>query len=196
MIYSFNMKNALIITLIGSITGIITSFGQTYIPGTFNQLANSYAVWLTASFVGGYYLSSKKWAITGGILIQIIAIISYYFTSYLRFDMSFGSYGVLLFWIAGGIVMGPVLGLVGHWWRHERQDKDQYAIALLSALYLSEAMRNLYEFGYNVGYAFLIIGICIIMFMYRKKAGILKLSLITLSLTACMYVVLYNGLGT
>lgn len=181
------MRNALVIILIGSFTGIMTSIGQTYIPGTFNQLANSYAVWLTASFIGGSYLSSKKWSVIGGILIQIIAIVFYYLTSLVRFDMSFGSYGILLFWVIGGLLMGPVLGFVGHLWKHERQAKDQYGIVLLSALYISEGIRNLYEFGYSVGYVFLIIGVCIITCMYPKRTSVLKLGLITLSLTACMY---------
>lgn len=190
-----NIKSILQLVLIGSLTGVITSFGQTYIPGTFNQLANSYAVWLTASFIGGNFLSSQKQALVGGVVVQLIAIAFYYLTSYLRFDMTFGSYGILLFWGMGGLLMGPVLGLAGQWWSRKREDRIGYAIALLSASYLSEGFRNLFEFGYSVGYAFLIIGVGSFILMYRSNSGILKFGLLTGVLTCIMYIGLTYGFG-
>ena len=190
-----NLKQVISITiLIGIAVGFFTSFGQTYIPGTFNQLANSYAVWLTASFVGGYLLHSKKWALLSGVLIQLIAIAVYYFVSYLRFDMTFGSYGILLFWGIGGIVMGPLLGLAGYWWRYV-ENKKILATALLGSLYFSEGIRNLYEFGYSVGYVFIAIGVGILIAINNTKNDTLKSFFISIIIAAGMYVGLTYGFG-
>ncbi|WP_046469037.1 DUF6518 family protein [Allosalinactinospora lopnorensis] len=120
-----NLKSAVshcvIISSIGVAAGALTSYGQTYLPEPFTQLANSYSVWLTFSFVYGLLAPSKRFAVPGGIVVQMLAIAGYYLVSELRFDAGTGGLETNLVWLFGGLLVGPAAGLAGYWARTKRE---------------------------------------------------------------------------
>ncbi len=144
---------------IGLLTGFLTSRGQTYLPGGVSQFANSYAVWLSVSFLVGALLPAPVWALVGGALVQFAALAGYYLTAQLLLDVPPGGAGIVAFWVIGGILGGPALGLAGLWWRRCSGLRALAAAASPGALYLSEGLYLLLALGYDRGYAFLLVGV-------------------------------------
>lgn len=98
---------------IGIILGVLTSFGQTYLPEPIKQFANSYSVWLLVAFVFGLTITRRSSALLGGGIVQVAALIGYYLMGELRFDSGYGARTTLLFWFISGVVGGPLLSLAG-----------------------------------------------------------------------------------
>lgn len=124
--------------VLGVALGVATSFGQTYLPNPVSQLANSFSVWLLVSFIFGVFSARHYQALAGGGLLQVAALFGYYLTANLRFDSGHGSTGVLLFWLVGGVLGGPVLGLAGHLYRSNRM--AVLALSAITVVILSEAL--------------------------------------------------------
>lgn len=177
---------------VGLLLGIFTSFGQTFIPEPFKQLANSYSVWLSFSFIAGYLLVSYKKAAVAGVLLQYLAIIFYYVASSLRFDMGF-SFGSLislnLVWIAGGTVAGPIAALAGAMAR-KKAKYVSYAIGFMAGLFISEALYQLIILGYvGEGTVFSVVALVFLGVSYYKiKYSVVKTALATLFFASLMYV--------
>jgi hypothetical protein len=162
------LKDTLIIIAIGYLTGILTSFGQTYIPDPFRQLANSYLVWLTMSFVAGMLLSSKRSSLIGGALIQYLAIAVYYIVSIYRFDTAFSFSPSNIFWIVGGTIAGPVVGLLG-FLLNQKNKWFEYSVAILPILVFSDAIFQFVILNYvDTGFVFVGMGL-LIMLILRSR---------------------------
>ena len=141
------MKRILFVILFGLLVGTATSFGQTYLPGPFEQFANSFSVWLLCSFLVGYKIAGYKWAAVSGALVQLMALAGYYTTSQVRFDSGFAATSYTLMWFVGGLTAGPAIALAGVICRR-RKDKYYWAAAgcmtllfFLEAVWMFEALQ-------------------------------------------------------
>lgn len=185
--------NFVAITLgIGILLGILTSFGQTYIPEPLTQLANSYSVWLFFSLIAGYLLNSVKRAALSGALLQYIAILFYYVASSIRFDMDYSIIDLLsvnLIWIIGGTLVGPVAGIAGVLIRQNSRHVA-YAIAFMAGLFISEAVFQFINLKYiGEGIVFVIAALAFLSTAYYKtRFSVVKTILVSILFVVIMYV--------
>jgi hypothetical protein len=180
---------------IGLLTGFLTSRGQTYLPDGASQFANSYAVWLTTSFLVGALLPAPAWAFVGGALVQFVALAGYYLTAQILLDAPPGGTAIVAFWVLGGTLGGPILGLVGFWWRRYGGRRALTAAALPGALYLSEGLYLLLGLGYGVGYAFLLIGLALTAVLARGGRRAIGSVALALPLGLILYACYRYGFG-
>jgi Family of unknown function (DUF6518) len=184
----------LIIFIAGILLGVITSFGQTYIPQPFTQLANSYSIWLLFSFVVGYILKSYKIvaSLVAGVLIQYIAILFYYVASAIRFDMPFTSESLItlnIVWIIGGTLVGPIAALAGLFVANGSKNLP-VAIGFMAGLFFSESAYQFVQLGYMAeGIIFSATGILFLAIAYSKtKFPVIKTLVAAIFFTGLMYI--------
>jgi len=144
------LRSSAIVVLGGLVLGGLTSFGQTYLPAPFTQLANSYSVWLFGSFVAGWALSSWAWALLGGVGLQLFALAGYYAVTTLRFNAGTGGWTGNAIWLAGAVCAGPLVGLAGQSLR-TRYPRWQALLGTggMAVLFLSEAAHNTFVLHYR-----------------------------------------------
>jgi hypothetical protein len=103
----------------GVLLGVLTNLAQGWLPGGWNQLANSGAVWSAVAFVGGALLAGRgtvRLAAVGGLGAEVGLVVGYY--GYAEFGRD--GVGDLLFplvWLGMACLAGPLFGVAGHWWR-------------------------------------------------------------------------------
>lgn len=162
------LNDVLIVVIIGSLTGLLTSFGQTFIPDPFRQLANSYSVWLTMSFVAGMVLNSRWSSLVGGAMVQYVAIAVYYIVSIYRFDTAFSFSPSNIFWIVGGTIGGPVVGLLGFWLNQKNKWFD-FSISILPILVFSDAIFQFVILNY-IGTGFVFVGLGLLIMLILRSS--------------------------
>lgn len=185
------LRFTLVTAAIGILLGVFTSFGQTFIPDPFRQLANSYSVWLFFSFIAGYILVSYKQALISGALLQYLAILFYYAASSIRFDMDYSIESLIslnLVWIIGGTLAGPAAGLAGALMKEKKY--VPYAIGFMAGLFLSEALYQFIALNYiGEGIVFVSAGLVFLTAGYHKVRFPLVKTLLSAALfTVIMYV--------
>ncbi|MER8223510.1 DUF6518 family protein [Streptomyces sp. NPDC094143] len=106
----------------GLLLGVLTNLAQGWLPGAWNQIANSGAVWCSAAFAVGALLDRLRplWqAALGGLGAEVGLVVGYY--GYAEFGRDgAGSLFFPLIWLGMAMVAGPLFGVAGHWWRHHR----------------------------------------------------------------------------
>jgi MFS family permease len=194
IIITMNKKlKYVVITLgIGILLGVFTSFGQTYLPEPFRQLANSYSVWLLFSFIVGYILKTYKIAGVAGVFVQYLAILFYYIASSIRFDMSFTPESLIslnIVWIVGGTLAGPIAAIAGAI-AAKKTKHLSIAIGFMAGLFFSEALYQFIMLGYAAeGIVFSLVGLAFIVLAYYKtKYPVVMTLLSTVLFTSVMYV--------
>ncbi|MFJ9244922.1 DUF6518 family protein [Streptomyces sp. NPDC101776] len=104
----------------GLLLGVLTNLAQGWLPGAWNQLANSGAVWSAAAFVAGALLAERGTAlraVTAGLCAEVGLVVGYY--GYAEFGRDgMGSLYFPLVWLGMACVAGPLFGVAAHAWRH------------------------------------------------------------------------------
>jgi Family of unknown function (DUF6518) len=160
--------------VLGLLVGLLTSFGQKYLPEFLLQFANSYSVWLVASFFVGSLATSYKKAMMYGTFTQLSALLGYYVTSYICFGAQTSLFSAIFdVFFVGAIFAGPILGLAGYEYSRNRK-YSLYAMAAFSGSFLSEGLYTLIQLKYSVGYAFLFIGLAIAVMLKRTERSIIQ----------------------
>lgn len=182
----------LVTLVLGISLGVFTSFGQTFIPEPFKQLANSYSVWLLFSFIGGYLLMSYKKALIAGVLIQYLAILFYYVASSIRFDMEYSFESLIslnVIWIIGGTLVGPIAALAGVL-ANRQTNYRPYATGFMAGLIVSEALYQFIILGYiGEGLVFLFTALVFLTISYYKtKYAVITTIIATILFTVAMYI--------
>jgi CubicO group peptidase (beta-lactamase class C family) len=162
------------------LTGVLTSRGQTYLPGSILQFANSYSVWLAVSFLIGVLLPNRTAGLIGGVAVQLMALVGYYVASFLFLGVPPGNLGIVLLWVIGGATGGPALSLGGYWWRTRHDRYAAIGSALLGAIFVSEGLYVLITLQYPIGAAFVALGVVATLVTTRQ----LRTFPLTLALTA------------
>ncbi|TKK79074.1 hypothetical protein FDA94_36060 [Herbidospora galbida] len=122
----------------GLAAGVLTNLGQGRLPGAWNQIANSGAVWSVAAFVAGALAagapprgftaygpgttpaprdrSALHHALLAGLAAELGLVVGYY--GYAEFGRDgMGNFYWPLVWVVMACVAGPVFGVAGLWWR-------------------------------------------------------------------------------
>jgi hypothetical protein len=131
--------------LLGIGTGAITLVGQKYLPGSWNALANSGAVWL----IPAYFIAARARTRALGVAYCALAlascVFSYYAVEALVNAHSFPWANRYLYvWLGCALVGGPVFGMGARLWR-EKGRFAAWGAALLPAVFLAEGLNELFH---------------------------------------------------
>ncbi|MEQ8145353.1 DUF6518 family protein [Streptomyces sp. OP7] len=103
--------------LAGLLLGVLTNLAQGWLPGAWNQIANSGAAWCVAAFVTGALVSRRGPvgpAISCGLATEVGLIVGYYGYAELGRD-GMGQLFFPLVWLFMACITGPFFGAAGHW---------------------------------------------------------------------------------
>jgi hypothetical protein len=134
-----------VIAVLGGVAvGGLTLAGQRVLPGTFNQLANSGAVWSVAAFAAGRFLPVRiRSAAIVGVLTLVGAVVGYYgsTTVFLRDHVDMAAMRAPLLWLAIAVIAGPIVGVAGMLARTGRRIWVRaVAVDLVGAVFVGEAI--------------------------------------------------------
>lgn len=126
---------------VGLFTGILTVFGQKYLPGSLNSLANSGAVWLIPAFFIASAGKGKYLSILLCIETLVVCIISYYWVESVvnSHSFSFGGYYFYI-WLACAVVAGIIFGAGAFL---QKNSKYYWVASLLPSVFLAEGLNEL-----------------------------------------------------
>ncbi|MGA5582715.1 DUF6518 family protein [Streptomyces thermodiastaticus] len=103
----------------GLLLGVLTNLAQGWLPGAWNQIANSGAVWCVAAFAAGALVARHAGlpaATVAGLCAESGLVVGYYgYAEVARGGM--GSVLAPLVWLGMACVAGPLFGVAGSWWR-------------------------------------------------------------------------------
>jgi len=103
----------------GLLLGVLTNLAQGWLPGAWNQIANSGAVWCVAAFAAGALVvrhAGLPAATVAGLCAESGLVVGYYgYAEVARGGM--GSVLAPLVWLGMACVAGPLFGVAGSWWR-------------------------------------------------------------------------------
>ncbi|GGU92148.1 hypothetical protein GCM10010260_28410 [Streptomyces filipinensis] len=117
--------------VVGLLLGVLTNLAQGWLPGAWQQIANSGAVWSTVAFAVGavlYREVSAARAALGGLAAEAALVVGYYGFAEFGRDGA-GDLFFPLVWLAMACVAGPLFGVAGHWW-HSGRDARRRVIGL------------------------------------------------------------------
>lgn len=156
----------------GLAVGLLTLWLQGVLPGAWNHLANSGAVWCLAAYAMAALLRTARGsAIVAGTLTLFGAVIGYYAgaTVFLGDDISAASLRWPLIWLGAALVAGPVFGLAGGAYRSPYRGPRLLSVLAVGAVFLAEAAYLLIELA------------------YRSEAGIMLLAALLLPSLLLLY---------
>ncbi|QFZ20290.1 hypothetical protein EKG83_25295 [Saccharothrix syringae] len=127
----------------GLLLGVLTNLAQGVLPGAWNQLANSGAVWTVAAFCAGALLS--RWgmvvSLVGGLCAECGLVLGYYGWAELGRD-GMGDWSWPLVWLAMAFLAGPLFGAAGAWWRASGRRWQRVAgLAVLAGVFGQEGLH-------------------------------------------------------
>lgn len=126
---------------IGVAVGIATLLGQSVLPGGWNRLANSGAIWLLASFLVGSRMPTMGRAAVAGMATLVLAVLAYYAAA--KLAGAGVSTRTVVIWVGTAVVGGPVYGVAGHWWRSVEPRRRVIAIGLMGGIVTAEGVSSL-----------------------------------------------------
>lgn len=129
--------------LSGIAAGALTLAGQKYLPGSWNALANSGAVWLIPAYFVASHAKTRGRGIAYCALTLVLCVFSYYATEACINAHSF-QWGnkYLSIWLACALVGGLIFGIGARLWR-ENGPFAIWGAALLPAVFLGEGTNEL-----------------------------------------------------
>lgn len=130
--------------------GVLTNLGQGVLPGAWNQLANSGAVWVLVAFCAGALLSRWGTAVSlvGGLCAECGLVLGYYgYAEVGRGGM--GDWTWPLVWLVLAVLVGPLFGAAGAWWRTGGRAWRRVAgLAVLAGVFGEEGLHYALVLGY------------------------------------------------
>jgi Family of unknown function (DUF6518) len=125
----------------GLALGLLTNLAQGWLPGSWNQLANSGTAWSAAAFAGGALLASRgvRAAAAGGLAAEVGLVAGYYWYA-ASGRGGLGSLTPALVWLVMAVVAGPLFGIAGAWWRRGDRRRRIAGAALLPGAAGAEAL--------------------------------------------------------
>jgi hypothetical protein len=123
---------------VGILTGVATHFGQRVLPGQWNTLVNSGAIWLIPTFFLGSGMQSLAWAAIAGAGTLVATVAGYYGSAALTgAPISVRNVAI---WFAVALVAGPLYGVAGRWWRSDRRALRVSGVALFGGVLVAEGL--------------------------------------------------------
>lgn len=121
--------------------GVLTSFGQTWLPDEARSLANSAGSWALLAFLLALSASSAWIAAVCGAQALLALVAGYFIASLLR-DFAV-SRAVVVFWTGAAVVVGPALGIGAFLLRRERGTPAALALGSISGVLVGEGVYGL-----------------------------------------------------
>lgn len=143
MISSSSIRGAAVSAVAGFAIGVLTSFGQGFLPGTLSSVANSAGSWSLAAFGLALALADRRparGAVIGAIALAAM-LAGYVAASAVRGIPS--SAFTILFWTAAAVVVGPVVGVGGAWVRSGEPRRAAVGIAPIAGILIGEGVYGL-----------------------------------------------------
>ncbi|MER7082987.1 hypothetical protein SAMN02982929_01997 [Saccharopolyspora kobensis] len=125
----------------GLALGALTAFGQQWLPESLAPLANSASSWALTAFLVALLATRDGVAAASGSFVLVCMLIGYVVANQLRGYPS--SSGLLIFWGAAAVVVGPLLGLGAHWLRHRRGARAALGGGGISGVLIGEGVYGL-----------------------------------------------------
>lgn len=161
-------------TVGGLLLGVLTNLAQGWLPGAWNQLANSGAIWSAVAFIAGallYRNGPPAQAATAGLCAEVGLVVGYY--GYAEFGREgMGQLFFPLVWLGMACVAGPLFGIAGHWWRGAPDARRRViALAAFAGLFGMEGMVYAWDLHYDAqAWTCLALFILIPLLMARRNA--------------------------
>ncbi|MEU6532960.1 DUF6518 family protein [Streptomyces sp. NPDC046928] len=135
----------------GLLLGVLTNLAQGWLPGAWNQIANSGAVWCVVAFVTGALVARRGsvWlAVFCGLGAEVGLVVGYYGYAELGRD-GMGRLFFPLVWLFMACIAGPFFGAAGHWWLRGRTTRLRVVgLACVAGVFGMEALL----FGWYLHY--------------------------------------------
>ncbi|MFB6816317.1 DUF6518 family protein [Streptomyces sp. NPDC056347] len=175
--------------------GVLTNLLQGWLPGAWNQIANSGAVWSVAAFVAGALLARKVGlpaAAVAGLFAESGLVVGYYGYAEVARD-GMGSLFAPLVWLGMACVAGPLFGVAGFGWRGISPRHRIIGLAALAGVFGTEAIHYAWVLHYaSQAWACLAVLVLVPLLMGRthRERALTLLTAIPFSLLA--YLVFYE----
>ncbi|MGW2425980.1 DUF6518 family protein [Streptomyces sp. NPDC001709] len=135
----------------GVLLGALTNLAQGWLPGAWQQIANSGAVWSAVAFAAGALLSRQgplSRSAIGGLGAEAGLVVGYY--GYAQFGRDgAGDLFFPLVWLGMACVAGPLFGVAGHWWRRGRDARRRVTgLAAFAGLFGMEGLAYAWTLHY------------------------------------------------
>ncbi|WP_207709932.1 DUF6518 family protein [Actinomadura macrotermitis] len=134
----------------GLLLGVLTNLAQGWLPGAWNQIANSGAVWSVAAFAAGALLARRVGlpaAAVAGLFAESGLVVGYYGYAEVARD-GMGSLFAPLVWLGMAFIAGPLFGVAGSWWRGISPRHRVIGLAALAGVFGMEAIHYAWVLHY------------------------------------------------
>ncbi|MEU3618790.1 DUF6518 family protein [Streptomyces sp. NPDC006872] len=138
-------------TVGGMLLGVFTNLAQGWLPGAWNQLANSGAVWSAVAFAAGALLVERgtvQRAALVGLGAEAGLVVGYY--GYAEFGRDgMGALFFPLVWFGLACVAGPLFGVAAYSWRRGRDARSRVVgLAAFAGLFGMEGAMYAWDLHY------------------------------------------------
>ena len=132
---------AALVGLLGLTLGVLTAYGQAWLPQELGSLANSSGSWASLAFLLALFGTNHRIAGMLGFLAFITLLGEYVLGAEFRGDPSSSS--LIAFWGLAAVVAGPVLGLGAHWLKTDRGYLAAVGIGVMCGVLIGEGVYGL-----------------------------------------------------
>lgn len=130
----------------GLLFGILTRFAQGWLPGAWNQLANSGAIWAAVGFTASALVAGRGTMlrpVLAGLAAELALVVGYY---------GAGETGNLfwpLVWVGMALVAGPLFGVAAYAWRRGKNIWIRTTgVAAIAGVFGMEGLSYLWNLHY------------------------------------------------
>ena len=127
--------------LLGLALGVLTAYGQKWLPQEVGSLANSSGSWALAAFLLALFATGQRVAAVCGALALLALLAGYVLGAGLRGYPSGST--LIIFWGLAAVFVGPFLGLGAHWVRSGRRTLAALGAGGMSGVLVGEGVYGL-----------------------------------------------------
>jgi hypothetical protein len=187
----------LLVASVGFGAGVLTAYGQGWLPHAIGSLANSSAPWALVAFALSLLAANRRAARLYGATALGTLLVGYVIA--LEVLNLAASHALILFWGAVALGLGPLLGLAACWVRTERGVLAGLGAGAISGILAGEGIYGLvyiagttypqYWWG-EIALSALLLGATAAFYRWRAKTVVEALMVAVL--TAALFVLVYS----
>jgi hypothetical protein len=132
----------LVAVVFGLIIGGATALLQGELPGSWNPLANSGAVWLLCAALCSVVAPRTSWAAAAGT-VSLLAMLAGFYVTAIVVHGTPESRAIAAVWTVAALLGGPVYGAAGFWLRGASDRARAAGIALIAGALIGEGIALL-----------------------------------------------------